>query len=273
MTTTIVDDFFAALGSGSEEAARELVAADATCEAQEGPPSVPIYGRFEGYDGVRRFIATHRPTLAFAEAVLWNLPRTKSASWPRALQAASGDRPRELIEVASSGSPDQALDPSPTALEGAHDRRAAQLRRGRTRPLARARGRDRARAAGARARARARNPARGGSGLTEICGPKGAIMSATSTTGRRWVLTDLVVIRCGRTGSPPRARTPREPLEFPRFSLRQPPALLLAMICSNIAVRAGALMASPSRIATVRAVLLSWPPVMIFSGSGTIAPS
>jgi hypothetical protein len=45
------------------------------------------------------------------------------------------------------------------------------------------------------------------------------------------------------------------------------------MICRNIAERAGALMASPSRTATVRAVLLPCPAVMIPSGSGTIAPS
>ena len=38
-------------------------------------------------------------------------------------------------------------------------------------------------------------------------------------------------------------------------------------------VRAGALILSPLRIATVRAVLLVWPPVMMPCGSGTIAPS
>ncbi len=58
-----------------------------------------------------------------------------------------------------------------------------------------------------------------------------------------------------------------------RFSLRQPPARLLAMMCWNMVLRAGALMASPWRMATVRAVLLSWPAVMIPSGSGTMAPS
>ena len=41
------------------------------------------------------------------------------------------------------------------------------------------------------------------------------------------------------------------------FSLCQPPARLLAMMCLNIAVRAGALMVSPWRTATVRAVLFS----------------
>jgi uncharacterized protein len=59
MSDTIVEQFFAALGSGSDAATLDLVAADATFEAQ-GPPSVPIYGRFEGQDGVRRFIATLR---------------------------------------------------------------------------------------------------------------------------------------------------------------------------------------------------------------------
>jgi hypothetical protein len=61
--------------------------------------------------------------------------------------------------------------------------------------------------------------------------------------------------------------------QLSRFSLRQPPARLLAIICSNMAVRAGALMVSPWLTATVRAVLFSWPPVMIPSGSGTMAPS
>ena len=56
------------------------------------------------------------------------------------------------------------------------------------------------------------------------------------------------------------------------FNLRQPPARLLATICRNIAVRAGALIGSPSRIATVRAVLLSWTDVMIPSGSETMPP-
>ena len=41
------------------------------------------------------------------------------------------------------------------------------------------------------------------------------------------------------------------------FSLRQPSARLLAMICLNMALRAGTLMASPGQMATVQAVLLS----------------
>ena len=57
------------------------------------------------------------------------------------------------------------------------------------------------------------------------------------------------------------------------LSLRQPPARLLAMIWPNIAANAGSLITSFSWIATVRAVLLSRPPVMMRAGSGTIAPS
>jgi ketosteroid isomerase-like protein len=59
MSSNTIDKFFTALGSGNDEAALELVTPDATFEAQ-GPPGVPIYGRFEGRDGVRRFIATLR---------------------------------------------------------------------------------------------------------------------------------------------------------------------------------------------------------------------
>jgi hypothetical protein len=44
---------------------------------------------------------------------------------------------------------------------------------------------------------------------------------------------------------------------------RQPPPRLLAMICLNMALSVGALMTSPWRIATVRAVLLRWPAVVI----------
>ena len=55
-----------------------------------------------------------------------------------------------------------------------------------------------------------------------------------------------------------------------RWSFRQPPARLFAMMALTIRVSARALIASPRRIATVRAVLFSWPAVMIPSGSGTI---
>jgi hypothetical protein len=43
-----------------------------------------------------------------------------------------------------------------------------------------------------------------------------------------------------------------------RFNLRHPPARLLAMICLNIAPSALALMGSPLRNATVRAVLVAF---------------
>jgi hypothetical protein len=59
----------------------------------------------------------------------------------------------------------------------------------------------------------------------------------------------------------------------PVLSLRHPPARLLAMIWPNIAAKAGSLITSFSWMATVRAVLLSWPPVMIRAGLGTIPPS
>ena len=58
-----------------------------------------------------------------------------------------------------------------------------------------------------------------------------------------------------------------------RLSLRQPPARLLAMIARNMVSSASALIVSPRVTATVRAVVFSWPPVMMPSGSGTIAPS
>src|SRR5438309_7175 len=55
--------------------------------------------------------------------------------------------------------------------------------------------------------------------------------------------------------------------------LRQPPARLLAMICLNMAVSARRLIFSPSLYATVRAVVLSCPAVMMPWGSGTMPPS
>jgi hypothetical protein len=57
------------------------------------------------------------------------------------------------------------------------------------------------------------------------------------------------------------------------FSLCQPPARLLAMICLSIAVSAWALIVSPCLKAIVLAVLLLCRPVMMPSGSGMIAPS
>jgi hypothetical protein len=57
------------------------------------------------------------------------------------------------------------------------------------------------------------------------------------------------------------------------LSIRQPPARLLAMIALNMAVRAVVFRVSPLRTAMVRAVLFSWPAVMIPCGSGTMPPS
>ncbi|MBA3597262.1 MAG: nuclear transport factor 2 family protein [Methylibium sp.] len=48
--------FFACLAENNVSAALALVSDDAVFEAQ-GPDSIPIYGRFEGEDGVRRFLA------------------------------------------------------------------------------------------------------------------------------------------------------------------------------------------------------------------------
>jgi hypothetical protein len=56
------------------------------------------------------------------------------------------------------------------------------------------------------------------------------------------------------------------------LSLRHPPARLLAMICWSIAVRARALIMSPRWNEIIRAVLFSWPAVMMPSGSGTNPP-
>ena len=50
-----------------------------------------------------------------------------------------------------------------------------------------------------------------------------------------------------------------KPVSITRLSFLQPPARLFAIICLNMVVRAGALIFSPCRIATVRAVLLSCP--------------
>ena len=53
---TTIERFFAVLFSQGIDAALDLVTEDAVFEAQ-GPSSVPIYGRFEGHEGVRKFIA------------------------------------------------------------------------------------------------------------------------------------------------------------------------------------------------------------------------
>ena len=53
---TIIERFFSILFTQGIDAALELVTIDTVFEAQ-GPSSVPIYGRFEGHEGVRKFVA------------------------------------------------------------------------------------------------------------------------------------------------------------------------------------------------------------------------
>ena len=55
MIETIIDRFFALLFSQGIDAALDLVSPDTVFEAQ-GPSSVPIYGRFKGHEGVRKFV-------------------------------------------------------------------------------------------------------------------------------------------------------------------------------------------------------------------------
>jgi hypothetical protein len=68
-------------------------------------------------------------------------------------------------------------------------------------------------------------------------------------------------------GGPPAPR-----VDGLQFKLCPRPARLLAIMCLNMAVRAGALTVSPRRTATVRAYLLLWPLVMIPSGSEGMSP-
>jgi uncharacterized protein len=56
-TGTAIERFFAALKGGDISAALAVVDQHAVFEAQ-GPASVPIYGRFVGHQGVKRFSAT-----------------------------------------------------------------------------------------------------------------------------------------------------------------------------------------------------------------------
>lgn len=56
MADTIIDRFFSVLFSQGIDIALDLVTTDAIFEAQ-GPSSVPIYGRYEGYDGIRKFVS------------------------------------------------------------------------------------------------------------------------------------------------------------------------------------------------------------------------
>jgi len=55
--TNPVQEFFARIGEGDTEGALEHVHENAVFEAQ-GPDSVPIYGVFEGHEGVKTFVAT-----------------------------------------------------------------------------------------------------------------------------------------------------------------------------------------------------------------------
>ena len=53
---TIIERFFTVLFAQGIDAALDLVTVDTVFEAQ-GPSSIPIYGLFEGYEGVRKFVA------------------------------------------------------------------------------------------------------------------------------------------------------------------------------------------------------------------------
>ena len=55
MADTIIDRFFTVLFDRGIDAALGLVTTDTVFEAQ-GPSSVPIYGRYEGHEGVRKFV-------------------------------------------------------------------------------------------------------------------------------------------------------------------------------------------------------------------------
>ena len=55
-TETTIERFFNVLFTQGIDAALKLVTVDTVFEAQ-GPSSIPIYGRFEGHEGVRKFVA------------------------------------------------------------------------------------------------------------------------------------------------------------------------------------------------------------------------
>ena len=129
-------------------------------------------------------------------------------------------------------------------------------------------------------RKRSGMPARAASAARRsICCREARISTGSRTTRTAHRLTPPAGWVPGRRTSSPGCASwePVPPVDRPPhpsgFNVRQPPARLLAMMCLNMAVRAGALMTSPWRKATVRAVLLSWPAVMIRSGSGTMPPS
>lgn len=54
--TNPVENFFSCIGNGDTTAALEFVAENTVFEAQ-GPNTVPIYGVFEGREGVKNFLA------------------------------------------------------------------------------------------------------------------------------------------------------------------------------------------------------------------------
>ena len=55
MADTIIDRFFTVLFAQGIDAALGLVTADTVFEAQ-GPSSIPVYGRYKGHEGVRKFV-------------------------------------------------------------------------------------------------------------------------------------------------------------------------------------------------------------------------
>ena len=56
MAETIIERFFTVLSSQGIDAALELVTTDTIFEAQ-GPLFIPIYGRYQGHEGVRKFVS------------------------------------------------------------------------------------------------------------------------------------------------------------------------------------------------------------------------
>jgi hypothetical protein len=98
MGNTIVERFFAELGSCNDDAALELVTHGALFEAQ-GRPSVPIYARFEGRDGVRRFIATLRELFDTEQFDVRQFHPERRARVRVRLHAASGAEDRRGLPV------------------------------------------------------------------------------------------------------------------------------------------------------------------------------
>ena len=59
MAQTIIERFFTIFSSQGIDAALELVSTDTVFEAQ-GPLFIPIYGRYQGHEGVRKFASILR---------------------------------------------------------------------------------------------------------------------------------------------------------------------------------------------------------------------